>query len=66
MPGLPTRRLLASIHDVGPCSEGAFDRLHALFVATGLATPALLVVPDHWGEAPIRPGSPFATRLRAR
>ena len=58
-------RLLASIHDVGPRSEGAFDRLHALFAATGVPTPALLVVPDHWGEAPIRPGTPFATRLRA-
>ncbi|MFN2472496.1 MAG: DUF2334 domain-containing protein [Sphingomicrobium sp.] len=58
------RRLLASIHDVGPRSEGAFDRLHALFAAEGLARPALLVVPDYWGEAPIRPGTPFATRLR--
>jgi predicted deacetylase len=26
---------------------------------------AMLVVPNHWGEAPIRAGSPFATRLRA-
>ena len=60
----PPRRLLASIHDVGPRSEGAFDRLHAQFAAIGVATPALLVVPDHWGEAPIRPGTPFATRLR--
>jgi len=25
---------------------------------------AMLVVPNHWGEAPIVPGSPFATRLR--
>jgi predicted deacetylase len=24
----------------------------------------MLVVPDHWGNAPIRPGSSFATRLR--
>lgn len=24
----------------------------------------MLVVPDHWSGAPIRPGSPFATRLR--
>lgn len=61
----PMPRLLASIHDVGPRSEGAFDRLHALFAATGVPTPTLLVVPDHWGEAPIRPGTPFATRLRA-
>jgi hypothetical protein len=26
---------------------------------------AMLVVPNHWGEAPIVPGSGFATRLRA-
>ena len=26
---------------------------------------AMLVVPNHWGDAPIVPGSPFATRLRA-
>lgn len=25
---------------------------------------AMLVVPNHWGEAPIEPGSPFARRLR--
>lgn len=25
---------------------------------------AMLVVPNHWGEAPIRAGSPFASRLR--
>lgn len=25
----------------------------------------MLVVPNHWGDAPILPGSPFATRLRA-
>jgi len=60
-----TRRLLASIHDVSPRSEGAFDALHAQFAELGVERPALLVVPDHWGEAPIRPGTPFATRLRA-
>ena len=26
---------------------------------------ALLVVPNHWGDAPIVPGSAFAARLRA-
>ncbi len=26
---------------------------------------AMLVVPNHWGEAPIRAGSPFASRLRS-
>ncbi|MHA6719911.1 DUF2334 domain-containing protein [Sphingomonas sp. RS6] len=58
--------LLASIHDVGPRSEGAVDRLAELF-ARHMPVPryAMLVVPDHWGEAPLVPGSPFATRLRA-
>jgi len=59
------RRLLASIHDVSPRSEAAFDALHERFAALGIERPALLVVPDHWGEAPILPGTPFATRLRA-
>lgn len=62
---LMTPRLLASIHDVGPRSEGPFDRLLSLFAGQGLETPGLLVVPDHWGEAPLRPGTPFASRLRA-
>ncbi len=58
--------LLASIHDVGPRSEAAVDRLADLFVGKiGRPDYAMLVVPDHWGEAPIVPGSPFATRLRA-
>ncbi|MEO6248450.1 MAG: polysaccharide deacetylase family protein [Sphingomicrobium sp.] len=59
------RRLLASIHDVSPRSEAAFDLLQDRFATIGVERPALLVVPDHWGEAPIRPGTPFATRLRA-
>ena len=61
----PERRLLLSIHDVGPRSEGAIDRLRDHLGRH--ASPdrvALLVVPNHWGEAPIRRGSPFATRLR--
>ena len=58
-------RLLASIHDVGPRSETACDVLRERFALLGVERPALLVVPDHWGEAPIRPGTPFATRLRA-
>ncbi|MBV1692619.1 polysaccharide deacetylase family protein [Novosphingobium sp. G106] len=61
----PTRRLLLSIHDVGPRSEGAVDRLRDhLGQHTSLDRVALLVVPNHGGEAPIQPGSPFATRLR--
>ena len=65
--GLPKglRRLLVSIHDVGPRSEGAVDRLRDLLVRhVPHDRQALLVVPDHWGEAPLTPGSPFAARLR--
>jgi uncharacterized protein len=57
--------LLASIHDVGPRSEGAVDQLSDLFLRhIGAPHYAMLVVPDHWGSAPLVPGSPFATRLR--
>jgi uncharacterized protein len=57
--------LLASIHDVGPRSEGAVDQLSELFLRhIGAPRYAMLVVPDHWGSAPLVPGSPFATRLR--
>ena len=60
----PQRLLLASIHDVSPRFEGEVDRLIDLLgphVGTRLA---MLVVPNHWGDAPIVLGSPFATRLR--
>jgi predicted deacetylase len=59
------QRLLVSIHDVGPRSEGAVDRLRDLLARhVPEDRQALLVVPDHWGEAPLTPGSPFAARLR--
>ena len=59
------KRLLVSIHDVGPRSEGAVDRLRDLLARhVPEDRQALLVVPDHWGEAPLTPGSPFAARLR--
>ncbi len=61
----PNRLLLASIHDVSPRFEGEVDRLLdwlAPHVGTRLA---MLVVPNHWGDAPIVPGSAFATRLRS-
>jgi predicted deacetylase len=58
--------LLVSIHDVSPKFEAQVDRLADL-VSSGMTMPAyaMLVVPDHWGDAPIRPGTPFASRLRA-
>ena len=60
-----TKRLLSSIHDVSPRFETEVDQLSERIVAaTGSARMALLAIPDHWGSAPIRPGTPFATRLR--
>ena len=59
------KRLLASIHDVGPRFEREVDTLLArLSGHLGGPRLAMLVVPDHWGEAPLTPGTPFATRLR--
>ncbi len=58
------RLLLASIHDVSPRFESEVDRLLDLLGAHVGNRIALLVVPNHWGEAPILPGSPFAGRLR--
>ena len=58
------RLLLTSIHDVSPRFEGEVDRLRDLIGSVLDAPLALLVVPNHWGDAPIVPGSPFAGRLR--
>jgi predicted deacetylase len=58
------RLLLASIHDVSPRFEGEVDRLIDLLSAHVGMRLAMLVVPNHWGDAPIVPGSPFAARLR--
>lgn len=58
------RLLLASIHDVSPRFEGEVDRLIDLLRVHVDTRLAMLVVPNHWGDAPIIPGSPFASRLR--
>ena len=58
------RLLLASIHDVSPRSEAEVDRLLALLAPQIGERVAMFVVPNYWGEAPIVPGSPFASRLR--
>ena len=58
-------RLLASIHDVGPRFESEVDQLRdRLGRALPVERIALLVVPDHWGEAPLKAGTAFAGRLR--
>lgn len=60
------KSLILSIHDVGPRFEREVDILHErLAGAAGPGRVAMLVVPDHWGEAPILAGSPFAARLRS-
>jgi predicted deacetylase len=60
-----TRRLLASIHDVGPRFEGQVDiltdRLTRLLDSRRFA---MLVVPDHWDQAPLSASPAFAARLR--
>jgi uncharacterized protein len=58
------RLLLASIHDVSPRFEGEVDRLLELLAPHVGERLAMLVVPNHWGDAPIIPGSAFAGRLR--
>lgn len=58
------RLLLTSIHDVSPRFESEVDRLLDLLKPHVGSRLAMLVVPNHWGEAPIVPGSAFAHRLR--
>ena len=64
MPTAHERLLLASIHDVSPRFEGEVDELMDLLAPHVGDRVAMLVVPNHWGDAPIVPGSPFARRLR--
>ncbi|AMK25325.1 MULTISPECIES: polysaccharide deacetylase family protein [unclassified Sphingobium] len=60
------KRLLLSIHDVGPRFETEVDLLlDRMTRHAGPAELAMLVVPDHWGRHPLAVGSPFAVRLRA-
>ena len=57
--------LLASIHDVGPRFESEVDRLADLLGSVlGEARFAMLVVPDHWGLAPLGEAPAFRARLR--
>jgi uncharacterized protein len=60
----PDRLLLASIHDVSPRFETEVERLLDLLRPHVGNKIAMLVVPNHWGDAPIVAGSPFAARLR--
>lgn len=59
------RKLLVSIHDVSPRSEAQVDRLATLIERhTGPARFAMLVIPDHWRQAPLAGNAAFAARLR--
>lgn len=59
------RRLLTSIHDVAPCFESEVDRLADVIEARlGPSRYAMLVVPDHWGRAPLSQAPAFRARLR--
>jgi predicted deacetylase len=56
---------LASIHDVGPRFEREVDMLaDRLSRHLGGARFAMLVVPDHWGEAPLSQARAFQSKLR--
>lgn len=57
--------LLASIHDVGPKFEREVDQLAELLAGIlGGPNFAMLVVPNHWGEAPLAEARAFQQRLR--
>ena len=58
------RLLLASIHDVSPRFESEVDRLVDLLRPHVGDRLAMLVVPNHWGNALFIAGSAFATRIR--
>lgn len=59
------KRLLASIHDVSPRFEREIDVLaERLDRRLGSARFAMLVVPDHWDQAPLSADKAFQARLR--
>jgi len=63
--GQSGRTLLASIHYVGPRFESEVDLLvDRLEMHVGAGRYAMLVVPDHWGEAPLAHAPAFAAKLR--
>ena len=64
-PPSPDRRLIVSIHDVSPAFAEPIERL-AEMIGAILGGPrfAMLVVPDHWGSAPLDRTPAFARRLR--
>jgi predicted deacetylase len=65
LPKMLPKSLLASIHDVGPRFEREVDQLAGVLNSI-LGGPkfAMLVVPDHWGSAPLAEAAAFQRRLR--
>lgn len=62
---LMKKRLLLSIHDVGPRFASEIDQLaDRLAHSLGGFRFAMLVVPNHWRESPLDADSLFAGRLR--
>lgn len=61
-----SKRLFCSIHDVGPRFEREVDQLAELYDRQlGHARFAMLVVPDHWGAAPLTQNKAFQAKLRS-
>jgi predicted deacetylase len=61
----PARLLLASIHDVGPHFDREISLLAERFERLlGGTRFAMLVVPDHWGLAPLSAAPAFKRKLR--
>src|SRR5690242_2022517 len=64
-PMSPDRKLIVSIHDVGPKFEPQVDALvDRLTQRLGHPRFAMLVVPNHWSEAPLANNSAYQTKLR--
>lgn len=59
------RRLLVSVHDAGPRFAPQIDTLvERLARLLGELRFAMLVVPDHWGEAPLAADRAYRAKLR--
>jgi len=64
-PMSPEPRLLVAIHDVGPRFADEIDALaERLTALLGAPRFAMLVVPDHWGEAPLAADRRYQAKLR--
>jgi predicted deacetylase len=60
------KRVLVSIHDVGPRFSLEIERLtDRLTASLGGRHFAMLVVPNHWGDSPLAGDPRFAGKLRA-